>query len=103
VYADDLEARLTSTTGIRRGRFVVIVTPGELAGAVLAIGEDTNAEWAGEAAKVLKGILGEQVSVRVGIGPRGIIKRTSSGKPRRRVMWNLAQAGGLHLEDTVDL
>lgn len=101
VYADDLEARLAAGTGIRRGRCVVVARPSRTGGAILAIGECVDAEWSTRAGKILKSYVGEDTPVRVLTGPRGVIRRTSSGKPRRRLMWELDSSGELEA-DVVD-
>ncbi len=102
VYAEDLEARISLTTGLRRGRFVVIASPGESGGEILTIAEQVDDGWAKAVVRLLKGIVGDGVPIKVGTGPKGIIQRTSSGKPRRRVMWQLEQAGQLHFDEIID-
>lgn len=103
VYAEDLEMRLSTETSIHRGRLVVIAMPGESGGAVLAIAEDADLDWAHTAAKVIKTAVGSTISVRVAVGPRGIILRTSSGKPRRRLLWELSVLGQINFQHTADL
>ncbi len=103
IYSDDLEARISTTTGLRRGRFVVIAIPGESGGAILTIAEDASHDWAIATSKLLKGITGAGTPVRVAIGPRGTIQRTSSGKPRRRVMWKLERSGQLQFDHVIDI
>lgn len=103
IYADDLEIRLADGTGVSRGRLVVITVPGDQGGSVLSIGEQADQAWAIQAAQLLKGILGREISVKVGVGPKGTIQRTSSGKPRRRIMWQLDTLGHLDLQHVVAL
>lgn len=103
VYAEDLEARVALATGLHRGRFVVVALPGHGAGSILGIAEAAGVDWATQAAQLIKGIVGGEIQVRVGIGPRGTIQRTSSGKPKRRLMWEMNASGTLPLDHSVDL
>ncbi len=95
VYADDLESRLVAATDIRRGRCVVVVLPSSSGMGLLVVGEQAPAGWKGQAESVLAGIVGQDVPTHFVTGDRGLIRRTSSGKPRRRLMWDLYQCGAL--------
>jgi hypothetical protein len=53
--------------------------------------ETGGGEWAGDVREMLRRRLGE-VEVTIVVGT-GLIQRTSSGKPRRRYMWELLRAG----------
>jgi len=103
VYAEDLEARVAVATTVPRGRFVIIAVPGQGSGAILGLGEDVEPSWAAAAAELIKAAVGSSISVRVGVVPRGSIRRTSSGKPRRRVMWELAQRGEIVMDHITSL
>jgi len=89
IYAEDLEVRVAAETGIRRARCAVVVIPGRRGGSILVLGESVDPTWVHRAGSVVRSAVGDQAQVRVAIGPQGIIRRTSSGKPRRRLMWDL--------------
>jgi acyl-CoA synthetase (AMP-forming)/AMP-acid ligase II len=97
VYVEDLEAALIAGTGIGPGRCVVFACPDGSAGGVAAIGEDQDGEWGRAAEDVLRSAVGTEVEVRVFGAAKGTIRRTSSGKPRRRFMWELLSMGELNL------
>ncbi len=94
VYVEDLESRLAEVTGLGKGRIVIVSVPGAGTRGVALFAETTDAPWADEARGVLSRRLGGDVDITVVIG-RGLIQRTSSGKPRRRYMWERLQGGHL--------
>jgi len=98
LFMEDLEARLTRVEGLRRGRFVVFAGARGGRDTLVVLAEASPGPWADEAARVLADEAGEGVAVEVYCGGRGAIARTSSGKPRRRVMWNDFAAGRLNGE-----
>src|SRR5690606_13811370 len=57
--------------------------------------ESSPGDWITEARKIIRGELGPAQTVTIVTGPRGLIRRTSSGKPRRRHMWQLFADGAL--------
>lgn len=91
VYVEDLEARLTDVAGLPRGRFSIIAGGDE----VVALVETPTGPWVEEVAKLLVRYVCEQYALTIVSAPRGSIERTSSGKPRRRPMWQAYQAGEL--------
>jgi acyl-CoA synthetase (AMP-forming)/AMP-acid ligase II len=91
VYVEDLEARLADVVGIPKGRFAVVAGPDE----VLTIVESPPGPWADEVVRVLSRHVGEQYAVAAVSVGRGSIERTSSGKPRRRSMWQSFSTGAL--------
>ncbi len=94
VYAEDVEAELVRIDGIRAGRCAVIfgANPDHTAVALLE-GEHTG--WLDEVVRLLRRVTGPSVRIRVLTAARGTIERTSSGKPRRRVIWRALEAGEL--------
>jgi fatty-acyl-CoA synthase len=100
VYVEDLEARLAEVTGLGKGRIVIVSVPGAGIRGVALFAETTEAPWAREARGVLSRRLGGDVDITLVIG-RGLIQRTSSGKPRRRYMWERLQGG--HMADATIL
>jgi len=94
VYVEDLESRLAEVTGLGKGRIVIVSVPGAGTRGVALFAETTEAPWAAEARGTLSRRLGGDVEITLVVG-RGLIQRTSSGKPRRRYMWERLQAGHL--------
>jgi acyl-CoA synthetase (AMP-forming)/AMP-acid ligase II len=87
VYAEELEAKLFVIDGVPRGRCVVIPGSTEEGEALVAIVEAPPGDWCERAQRVLAKEAGPEVEVRVWSAPPGTIPRTSSGKPRRRMLW----------------
>ncbi|MFD0689921.1 AMP-binding protein [Actinomadura fibrosa] len=88
VFAEDLEARLDAVAGLRPGRFVVLLGQTGTGGHAILLVEGSRSEpWLEEALATLRAGLAPGIGVSVVIGRRGTIQRTSSGKPRRRVLW----------------
>lgn len=94
VYVEDLEARLAEVTGLGKGRIVIVATPGAGSRGVALFAETSDAPWAAEAHGALSRRLGGDAEITIVIG-HGLIQRTSSGKPRRRYMWERLQSGAL--------
>ncbi|NLG54739.1 MAG: aminopeptidase, partial [Rhodococcus sp.] len=57
--------------------------------------ETEPGEWITDARRLLRSELGPAYSITIITGPRGLIARTSSGKPRRRLMWEKWKEGKL--------
>ncbi|MFF7360793.1 AMP-binding protein [Streptomyces sp. NPDC008125] len=90
VHAEDLEAALTSAPGVPPGRCAVALgTRDGRPGAVIVV-EVAGDGWLGAVTGVLRSALDASVSVTVVRARRGTIPRTSSGKPRRRLLWRQA-------------
>ncbi|KUJ69161.1 hypothetical protein ACZ90_12415 [Streptomyces albus subsp. albus] len=89
LFAEDLEAALTPPLAAHGIRCAVVL--GSAAGQDLALVLLEQPEPAGSPAdEVLAAVrahTSDQVRIVVLRGPRGAIPRTSSGKPRRRVLW----------------
>ncbi|RAY13401.1 AMP-dependent synthetase [Actinomadura craniellae] len=92
VYVEDLESKIAEVTRLGRGRIVVVSVPGVGSRGIALFAETGDAPWAGDVRRVLGRRLGQDVAVTIVVGS-GLIQRTSSGKPRRRYMWELLQAG----------
>ncbi|MFI6165147.1 AMP-binding protein [Nocardia sp. NPDC051052] len=95
VFMEDIESRVAQETGITKGKLaaVAITEPGTQGIALFA--ESKPGDWIPKARKVIRGELGPAQTVTIVTGPRGIIRRTSSGKPRRRHMWEQFRSGAL--------
>ncbi len=94
VYVEDLEAKLSEVTGLHKGRLTVVAVPGVGSRGVALFVEADEGEWTAEARRFLARRL-DDAELTIVTGPRGLIERTSSGKPRRRYMYERLQAGTL--------
>lgn len=96
VYVEDLESHLFNATKVPPGRCCVVARSNGHKDVIIVIAEDVPPDWGATAAEVLRPITGDTVEIHFCCGERGTIQRTSSGKPRRREMWNLVSTGVLH-------
>ena len=87
VYAEDLEGRLEAIPGVPRGRCVVLLGSTVAGPACAVVTETEPGAWVDPAAALLARELGAGPSIRIFSIPKGDIRRTSSGKPRRGQMW----------------
>ncbi|MFF5263261.1 AMP-binding protein [Actinomadura viridis] len=94
VYVEDLESKIAEITGLGKGRIVVVGVPGAGTRGLALFAETGDGSWAGEVRETLRRRLGDDVEVTIVIGT-GLIQRTSSGKPRRRYMWERLRSGGM--------
>lgn len=96
VYVEELEMKVSAATGLERSRLAAVSTYGAgTGGVVMFVEAKPTGDWAEVACEVLRGRLGSDFPITVVAGNRGMIKKTTSGKPRRRHMWQLLQAGEL--------
>jgi fatty-acyl-CoA synthase len=93
VFAEDLEARLVTVDGVRRGRCAVLCGGAAGGDRLVAVVEAAAGPWVEQAAALLRAEVGVEPEVLVLAGPPGTIERTSSGKPRRQVMWRALREG----------
>ncbi len=103
VYSEDLEAKLTALRGVPKGRTVVL--PGLDRGeeSVTVVTETEHGDWVDPAMQVLRSEVGDQARIRIATVPIGTIPRTSSGKPRRRLLWQSVVDGTLPVLETSNL
>ncbi|GAB2810618.1 hypothetical protein GCM10022221_05030 [Actinocorallia aurea] len=94
VYVEDLEAKLAELTGLHKGRITVVAVPGVGSRGVALFVEADEGDWTAAARRFLSRRL-DDAELTIVTGPRGLIERTSSGKPRRRYMYERLQAGTL--------
>jgi len=95
IHAEDVEAALTTVPGIPVGRCAVAQGGGEGAHQAVVLVESANADWLDGALAVIRSVADASVEVTVLRVQRGGIPRTSSGKPRRRLIWSQAQEHAL--------
>jgi fatty-acyl-CoA synthase len=95
VYVEDLESKIAEVSGLGKGRIVVVGVPGAGQKGLALFAETQDESWVGGVREMLRRRVGDDVELTVAVGT-GLIQRTSSGKPRRRYMWERLQGG--HLE-----
>ncbi|TDD39192.1 AMP-dependent synthetase [Actinomadura sp. KC06] len=92
VYVEDLEAKIAEASGLGKGRIVVVGVPGAGRKGLALFAETQDESWTGDIREMLRRRLGGDVELTIVVGT-GLIHRTSSGKPRRRYMWERLRAG----------
>ncbi|GAA5068870.1 AMP-binding protein [Nocardia callitridis] len=93
VFMEDIESRVSQETGITKGKLAAVAITEAGAQGIALFAESAPGEWISQARKIIRGELGPAQTVTIVTGPRGIIRRTSSGKPRRRHMWQQYRDG----------
>jgi acyl-CoA synthetase (AMP-forming)/AMP-acid ligase II len=101
IYLQDLEQELARIPGARAEQFTMLPEVPGSEGDLVLLAEAVGEAFEPAARKVLRQQLGPHVRVRYAPVPRGTIRRTSSGKPRRRVIWGQMVAGDVELVDDV--
>ncbi|NKY89380.1 AMP-binding protein [Nocardia veterana] len=95
VFMEDIESRVARETGITKGKLAAVALSGAATPGVVLFAETAPGQWITGARTIIRGQLGPAGTIGVVTGPRGFIRRTSSGKPRRRHMWQLYAEGRL--------
>jgi acyl-CoA synthetase (AMP-forming)/AMP-acid ligase II len=98
LHAEDVEAELALVDGLSADRLVVLLgTVDGVHHAVLLAEERRPADpapaWLNQAAAILRAATAAEATVIIAVGARGAIDRTTSGKPRRRVLWRRLASG----------
>jgi fatty-acyl-CoA synthase len=102
VFVEELEAKLSATAGIKKGRCIVTGSVSHRGAGVVAIVEAPPGEWVEAVARQILRTAGSDQDVQIYSADRGTIPRTSSGKPRRRVLWQRMLAGDVGAELVFD-
>ncbi|SNY82395.1 Acyl-CoA synthetase (AMP-forming)/AMP-acid ligase II [Nocardia amikacinitolerans] len=95
VFMEDIESRVAGETGLTKGKLAAVALTDVGAPGIALFAEAPPGAWTAQARKVIRGELGPAAAITIVTGPRGTIRRTSSGKPRRRHLWQLFRDGGL--------
>lgn len=104
VYMEDLEAELREVPGIpTKGRLVATAGTSEVGQVLCAVVEAPPGDWTQLVADTLHRAGSGEFTVRVFTAPHGTIMRTSSGKPRRRPLWQALCEGKLAVELAVEI
>jgi len=94
VYVEDLEAAVRAATGLPWHKCAVVATAGSGRPGVVLFVESPPGDWVRLAREALIGELGPDTDVDVVTGRPGLILRTTSGKTRRRALWESYQLAG---------
>ncbi|NEA52930.1 fatty acyl-AMP ligase [Streptomyces sp. SID13666] len=100
VYVDDLDAKVAAAAGLGRDRAAVVALNDRGRAGVAVFVEAAPGPWTEKVAEMLRAELGPEPALTLVAGRRGLLKRTTSGKLRRRHMWQLLQEGGLEAVTT---
>jgi acyl-CoA synthetase (AMP-forming)/AMP-acid ligase II len=101
VYVEDVEAQLAALGALDRRSVVLPALDVGTEGLVLVV-ECVAGEWISAAVDIIRRATSDDARVRVvAVGKKGIL-RTSSGKPRRRVMWRRLLTGELQYRTLYD-
>ncbi|AYF73828.1 aminopeptidase [Nocardia yunnanensis] len=95
VFMEDIESRIAQETGLTKGKLAAVGIAEAGVQGVALFAETAPGDWMPQARAILRGLLGPAQLAHLVTGPRGLIRRTSSGKPRRRHMWQLLKDGEL--------
>lgn len=95
VFMEDIESRVAGETGMTKGKLAAVALTEVGAPGIALFAEVPPGAWIAQARRVIRGELGPAAAITIVTGPRGTIRRTSSGKPRRRHLWRLFRDGGL--------
>lgn len=95
VYVDDLDAKVAAAAGLDKDRTAVVAVNDHGRAGLAVFVEAAPGPWTDAVTEMLRGELGPDPSLTLVAGRRGLLKRTTSGKLRRRHMWQLLQEGRL--------
>jgi acyl-CoA synthetase (AMP-forming)/AMP-acid ligase II len=95
VFVEDVEARLAMVDGVHKGKCVVLAGTNAGRAFLVVLVEAEPGDWVAGVTTILQSEGGADVVINVLAAERGTIERTSSGKPRRRVLWQAFLDGSL--------
>ncbi|NEA30520.1 AMP-binding protein [Streptomyces sp. SID13031] len=87
LFAEELEARLATETGLPAGRIAIALGIAAGRETAVLVCEQTLTDGQRAAAEAVLTRETGGADVRIETGPRGLVLRTSSGKTRRRELW----------------
>jgi alkylation response protein AidB-like acyl-CoA dehydrogenase/acyl-CoA synthetase (AMP-forming)/AMP-acid ligase II len=87
LFVEDIEAQLAAADGVSKGKVVVLAGADGERNVLAAVVEATRGAWVHEVQRILEAEVGGEAAIKIVASPPRTIQRTSSGKPRRRVMW----------------
>src|SRR6266566_5028958 len=99
VYVEDLDATVAAAARLHTGKILAVGGTDRGRAVVAVFAETRPGPWRDDVIGVLRQELGPEPVLTVVCGQRGLIRRTSSGKARRRHMWQMLQGGALAQAD----
>lgn len=99
LYAEDLDVKIGAATGMNSGRYAAILGTVGATDVVVAIVESADSPWLSALQSALQSMTADNIAVAIFRGEPGTIERTSSGKPRRRILWRRLMDGDLPVEE----
>jgi len=95
VYAETIEHRIATDNGISVHRCLAIPSGSTDHGSITILLEDPGRAETGEVVRSVRALIGPSLEIDVLTVDHGVIARTTSGKVRRRHMWQLLSSSGL--------
>ncbi|MEA5455191.1 AMP-binding protein [Sinomonas sp. JGH33] len=95
VHAEDVEQLLWEVEGIAAGHVAVALAATPDGNEAIVVVESDGGTWLGEATAVVRSATDAELALTVVRVNRGVIPRTSSGKPRRRALIRACRNGEL--------
>lgn len=87
LFAEDIEEQMAACAQVARHRIAALLGASGAGDAALILVEHADMIAGADIVAMLRRYVGPDVQIRLFRGPAGCIARTSSGKPRRRLMW----------------
>jgi fatty-acyl-CoA synthase len=98
VYVEDLDSKVARAAGLDPAKILVVSTMEQGQAGVAVFAEAVPGPWTDNVLRALREELGPEPALAIVTGRRGLIRRTSSGKPRRRHMWQLMQTARVSVD-----
>ncbi|ROT26092.1 AMP-binding protein [Micromonospora sp. HM5-17] len=95
VFVEDLDVRVAEATGLPKSGVAAVSMVHSGGQGVALFAEAKDLDWVPRARRLLREELGPEPQITIIVGRRGLVARTSSGKPRRRFLWQQLRAGSL--------
>ena len=95
VYVEDLDAKVAAAAELSPDRISIISTQDQAGAGLVVFAEARPGPWTDNVFQRVRAEVGPGPAVTIVTGTRGMIRRTSSGKARRRHMWQLFHSGRL--------
>ena len=95
IYVEDLDAKVAAAAELAPDRISIISTHDQAGAGLVVFAEAKPGPWTDNVFQRLRAEVGPGPVVTIVTGTRGMIRRTSSGKARRRHMWQLFHSGQL--------
>lgn len=92
VYVEDLDVKVAAVAGIERSSVFVVSALDQGRPGLVVFAEKDRGPWREPVVAFLRSEFGPDPFITIVSGRRGLLRRTSSGKPRRRHMWELLQS-----------